>query len=189
MPQLGVVVAVLHDDRVLLTKREDFEVWCLPGGAVDPHEAVDKAAIREVFEETGVRIQLTHFVGLLSKPFWGRQGTHLSVFAARPLSITLNADPAEVGALGFFPVDQLPEPILWDHRQLIAAAQAGATGHVWVNRARTPPHFADRTELYAWRDKSGLSREEAYRQLMQGIGPQTLEVMLGPDQGTQIREE
>lgn len=170
MSEFGVVVIVLHEDKVLLTKREDFEVWCLPGGAVDPHEAVDQAAIREVREETGLQVQLTHHVGLLSKPLWGRSGIHLSVFAARPISMALKADPTEVRALAFFPIDRLPEPLLWEHRHLIAAARSGTTGQVWVNRAQTPPHFANRAELYAWRDQSGLSRQAAYQQLMEEIG-------------------
>ena len=188
MPNFGVVTVVLKDDTVLLTLREDFEVWCLPGGAIDPHETVATAAVREVFEETGVQVELTHLVGLLSKPRWGRHGTHLSVFAARPISMDLNPDPNEVSALDFFPVNRLPEPLLWDHDYLIAAARAGTTGHMWVNHAQTPPYFADRAELYAWRDQSGLSRQEAYHQLMADIGEQALEVVLGPETGTHLAE-
>lgn len=33
MPTLGVAVAVLHADQVLLTQREDFEVWRYPAAA------------------------------------------------------------------------------------------------------------------------------------------------------------
>jgi hypothetical protein len=28
---IGVNIAIIQDQRVLLTQREDFEVWCLPG--------------------------------------------------------------------------------------------------------------------------------------------------------------
>jgi 8-oxo-dGTP pyrophosphatase MutT (NUDIX family) len=188
MPELGVVIAVLQDDTVLLTKREDFDVWCLPGGAVDPGEAVDQAAVREVLEETGLQVQLTHYVGLLNKPRWGRDGAHLLLFAARPTSRTFKANPAEVQDLAYFPVDHLPEPLLWEHRHLIKAAHSGATGHLWINRAQTPSRFANRTELYTWRDNSGLSRYAAYQQLMQEIGSQTLEFILGPQAGARITE-
>ncbi len=61
---LGVTVAVIDEDRILLTKREDFEVWCLPGGGVDPGESVAQAAIREAREETGLEVQLTRLVGI-----------------------------------------------------------------------------------------------------------------------------
>ena len=40
MPTLGVAVAILNDNRILLIKREDFEVWALPGGGVDAGESL-----------------------------------------------------------------------------------------------------------------------------------------------------
>ena len=43
MPFLGVNVAILEDGKILLTRREDFEVWCLPGGGVDDGESVAQA--------------------------------------------------------------------------------------------------------------------------------------------------
>ncbi|MEM7033383.1 MAG: NUDIX domain-containing protein [Chloroflexota bacterium] len=188
MPELGVAVIVLQQNRVLLTQREDFECWCLPGGGIDPNESLDAAAIREVYEETGLEVELTGLVCLLSKPHWGRGGTHVSVFVARPISTGLKADPNEVKAVDFFPVDQLPEPLMWDHKQLVTAAVAGTTGEYWVNYAKTPPRFADRAKLYAWRDQSGLTRQEAYYQLMREIDSQAIEVVLGKNAGLKIVE-
>ena len=63
----GTSVAILKDNRVLLTKREDFEVWCLPGGGVDPGESIPQAAIREAREETGLTVHLTRLVGLYGR--------------------------------------------------------------------------------------------------------------------------
>jgi ADP-ribose pyrophosphatase YjhB (NUDIX family) len=40
MPNFGVGIAILSGDKVLLTKREDFEVWCLPGGSVEVGESL-----------------------------------------------------------------------------------------------------------------------------------------------------
>ncbi|MBP8002125.1 MAG: NUDIX hydrolase [Chloroflexi bacterium] len=188
MSELGVVIVILHENKVLLTQREDFEMWCLPGGAVDSNESLATAALREVSEETGLQIQLTHQVGLMSKPFWGRDGTHHIIFAAHPISLTLKANPQEVKAAAFFPINQLPEPLLWEHRYFIAAALSGTVGQVWVNRAKTPPYFANRAELYAWRDNSGLSREAAFQQINKEIGQQTIEVVLGSEQGQCISE-
>lgn len=31
MPTIGVAVAIIDNDHILLIKREDFEVWGLPG--------------------------------------------------------------------------------------------------------------------------------------------------------------
>ncbi|MBZ0299231.1 MAG: NUDIX domain-containing protein [Anaerolineae bacterium] len=53
--RLGVACAVIDDEgRVLLSHRDDLNVWNLPGGRLDSGEALDEAAAREVREETGV---------------------------------------------------------------------------------------------------------------------------------------
>ena len=43
---LGATAVVMRDGKILLTKREDFEVWCLPGGHTDPGESVAETARR-----------------------------------------------------------------------------------------------------------------------------------------------
>ncbi len=40
--------------RVLLGRRSDTGNWALPGGIIDPGEEPADAAVREIFEETGV---------------------------------------------------------------------------------------------------------------------------------------
>src|SRR5829696_4121412 len=59
MPSFGVIVAIMNNGKILLTKREDFEVWCLLGGGVEDGESLAKAAIREAKEETGLDVELT----------------------------------------------------------------------------------------------------------------------------------
>ena len=49
----------MEDGRILLAKREDFEVWCIPGGMVEDGESVARAAVREIAEETGLTVELT----------------------------------------------------------------------------------------------------------------------------------
>ena len=39
MPGLAVIVAVIDNGEILLTKREDFEVWCLPADGVEVGES------------------------------------------------------------------------------------------------------------------------------------------------------
>ena len=179
MAQLGVVVVVQRENSVLLTMREDFEVWCLPGGAVDPHETVAEAAVREVFEETGLRVELREFAGVVSKPFWTRGGSHGLIFVAHPLDETLNADPGEVVAVDFFPTDQLPTPLVWEHRQLIQMTRANTTGNVWVNRAQTPPHSDDRAALYACATPAGFLVERPISNLCGRLARKALKPCLG----------
>ena len=58
MPAITVNVAVIHENQILLTKRGDFEIWCLPSGGVEEGESVAQAAIRETKEETGLDVEL-----------------------------------------------------------------------------------------------------------------------------------
>ena len=54
--------------KILLTRREDNGRWCLPGGGMDPGESAAEACIREVFEETGLEVQVTKLVGIYTSP-------------------------------------------------------------------------------------------------------------------------
>jgi ADP-ribose pyrophosphatase YjhB (NUDIX family) len=63
--------AVIFDEtreKVLVTRRSDNGRWCLPSGAVDPGETVEEACIREVLEETGLRVRVTRLIGVYSSP-------------------------------------------------------------------------------------------------------------------------
>lgn len=60
-PIFTVEVYVMHGDEVLMFKRSETKkkfpgFWSLPGGHVDAGEDPLAAAVREVYEETGIRI-------------------------------------------------------------------------------------------------------------------------------------
>ncbi|HXH83285.1 MAG TPA: NUDIX domain-containing protein [Candidatus Tectomicrobia bacterium] len=70
---LGVrasVSAVIFDrrGRVLLQQRSDGGQWGLPGGSVEVGESVVDAVMREVAEETGLRVAVRRLVGIYSDP-------------------------------------------------------------------------------------------------------------------------
>jgi ADP-ribose pyrophosphatase YjhB (NUDIX family) len=164
MQPLGVNIAIIKNGTILLTKREDFEIWCLPGGAVDPGESVAQAAIREAREETGLEVELTRLVGVYSRPRWPGPGAHIVLFAARPISSELIPDPNEVIDIAYFSMNEIPEDLLWWNRQRIKDAMDGIGGGVvWSQDSQLPfEGLLTREELYTMRDQSGLSRRDFY---------------------------
>ena len=63
--------AMIFDDtrqKVLLTRRTDNGRWCLPGGGVDSGESAEEACVREVWEETGLRANVTRLIGIYTNP-------------------------------------------------------------------------------------------------------------------------
>ncbi len=68
----GLAVRVLLTDengKILIIKRStdsktNSGKWELPGGKVDQGESFDQALIREVYEETNLKIALDHVVGV-----------------------------------------------------------------------------------------------------------------------------
>lgn len=60
--------AVIFDrrGRVLLQQRSDGGQWGLPGGSVEIGESVAHAVVREVKEETGLRVAVRRLTGVYS---------------------------------------------------------------------------------------------------------------------------
>ena len=174
MPTLGVEIAIIRSGQILLTQREDFEAWCLPGGNVDAGESAAQAAVREAREETGLDVQLERLVGIYSMPRWGNGGAHVVVFAARPAGGSLQPQAGEVVAARYFDPDALPEPLFGWHRQRIRDALNGVGGSVAWSQAMAWPFDRDVTRpvLYALRDRSGLSRQGFYLQHFGRPGPE-----------------
>lgn len=58
--RLAVRGILLHDDRLLLVNayRGRSDLWCAPGGGVEPHSSLPENLIREMTEETGLEISV-----------------------------------------------------------------------------------------------------------------------------------
>ncbi|MFB6630668.1 NUDIX domain-containing protein [Streptomyces sp. NPDC056362] len=64
------VTAVVCDDtgRLLVIHKTDNDLWALPGGGHDIGERIADTVVREVEEETGIRVMVDGIVGLYTDP-------------------------------------------------------------------------------------------------------------------------
>ncbi|PMC33896.1 NUDIX hydrolase [Bacillus sp. UMB0899] len=87
MKRVDVTYVLLFDDqeeKVLMVKNkgENHSYYTLPGGAVEPDETLEEAAIREVKEETGLDVEIDG-VFSVSETFFEERGHHAIFFTFR----------------------------------------------------------------------------------------------------------
>jgi ADP-ribose pyrophosphatase YjhB (NUDIX family) len=128
MQQIGVGIAIIQSEKILLTKRRDFPVWCIPGGHLEPNESVLEAMTREVKEETGLVIEITGFVVLYSLPNKWQDGACEIILRGKPCGGKLLTVTNETVDAAYFSRDELPKNIIgWQFHQ-IEDALSGRSG-------------------------------------------------------------
>ncbi len=112
MPSVSAVV-VNPDGEILLGQRADNGRWALIAGTVDPGEQPAAALVREVYEETGVRVAVDRLAGVALHPTNYPNGDscqYLNVwFRCHPVEGTARVNDDESLAVGWFRLDRLPE--------------------------------------------------------------------------------
>lgn len=120
----GVAVIILDREKgVLLQKRADVGLWGIPSGHVEPGETVTNAAVREVFEETGLHIRIVRLIGVYSDPesqiFHYPDGriVHFvtTCFEGEVIGGSMSLTSPETSDLRYFPFDHLPPDLLPMH--------------------------------------------------------------------------
>lgn len=126
---LGVNAYVQWQDKLLMEKRWDCEIWGLPGGGVKPCETERHAIARELWEETRMRIPEAEFrkVRVYGNP--GRIAAYRDGSVWRMVivqfHVVLNQEPRlvlsrESKQMGFFTRQELEQlPIVPTHRDIV----------------------------------------------------------------------
>ncbi len=121
-PRVAARLVLLDDQqRVLLFSGADprgARIWFPTGGGVEPGEDLRTAAIRETFQETGLRLSAADLVG----PIWRR--------SARFVFTGVDFEQTE-----FYFVACAPPGFQVDVSGFTASEQASVTGHAWFSAA------------------------------------------------------
>jgi ADP-ribose pyrophosphatase YjhB (NUDIX family) len=115
------------DGAVLLVRHTYLPGWYLPGGGVEADETAAEAFVREVAEETGVRLTAPpRLVSMHVNPRVSRRD-HVVFFVAEvPAETDVGRPDLEIAEAGFFAPDALPEGITPATRRRLDEVLTGA---------------------------------------------------------------
>jgi len=106
------------------------EKYGLPAGHVETGESLTQALVREVAEETGLRIEAGNLelVHLMYRPKKDETGERIDAFfrALRWNGEPMNAEPRKCARLDWLPFDALPENVVKYQRHAIECWRRGS---------------------------------------------------------------
>jgi len=109
-PKVAAGVLVEQDGQVLLVRRVNEPgqgLWSFPAGFIDAREDPAHAAARECLEETGLVVEVTGLLHLISGSEHPRGADIILVYAAHVIGGALQAGD-DADRAQFFPHDALP---------------------------------------------------------------------------------
>ena len=141
-PIVGVGVVILDADKVLLIKRGKpprAGTWSLPGGAQESGETLKEAAIREIYEETNLKVEIMGLIDIVDSIRRDKKGDteyHYTLidFAARVTGGALRAGDDAIDS-HWFTLQEIKELDIWSETKRIirmAAKQYGVNSKLKI---------------------------------------------------------
>lgn len=126
---IGVRGIIQDDEGRILFVRHSYgsRHWFLPGGGGDGSESADESMVREMWEETGLKVEVTKLVGVY---LWlgSYKRDNIFVFACRQIGGEIQIDRGEIADMGWFTLAALPQPLNRGTEAVLADWQASHTG-------------------------------------------------------------
>ncbi len=118
------VIAFNERDEILMLQRPTGK-WWYPTGFCDVGVSPAENAAKEAREETGLIVKPERLLAVLDNKKYGSPARHIysMLFYCRIVGGELKPNPLEAFAAGFFPLEQLPEPMHGVDRKWIALAR------------------------------------------------------------------
>jgi ADP-ribose pyrophosphatase YjhB (NUDIX family) len=147
-PKIAIAAIVANEDReILLTQRADSGVWLYPVGWADVGYSPAEVAVKEVYEETGIEVEVESLIACFDglRLGFARLPMYSLLFHCRVVGGELRGHPLETRAVGFFARDALPSPLAGSGRWLDTAFAAidGEARPCDFDLPRTPPWRGD----------------------------------------------
>jgi ADP-ribose pyrophosphatase YjhB (NUDIX family) len=127
-PKVAVAALVTDGRRVLLVRRlaiPRIGYWALPAGYMDADEDPEEALVREVLEETGIRVRVSAFDRVAPLAGWKQRRGILLLFHA----VAVEGEAAggdDVSEARWFGVDEIPwHELAFDSTKELVRAWAG----------------------------------------------------------------
>ena len=120
----GARALIVRDGRVLLVKAVYNKKYLFPGGGLERGEAPAATAVRETFEETGLRATVRYKLGTYAAGNEGKRDT-IHIFVADAGDAPIRKE-WELRDADWYPLDALPEDTSPGTRRRIGEYLAGA---------------------------------------------------------------
>ncbi len=127
MPHVGVFATVFDSNGRVVCVKQNYPpyYWTTPGGKLESHESPTLGIAREIFEETGFRVEIRGLVGVYAAPF---KDDIVLGFAAAISGREAWIPNDEIAAVELFSPSALPTPMKKNTAQRIIDASQKLRG-------------------------------------------------------------
>lgn len=170
-----------------LVHRDIYDDWAFAKGKQDPGELLPETAVREVYEETGLRIRLGRKLAVLNYPLADGSDKEVHYWASKVPQKTINAtrfeSNSEISEVAWFTQDQVLEKLSYPRdKELVNQVIALAKKNELETRGLIVLRHAKATPRSEWSGEEvrrpllpeGVTQAQRLIPLLQAYGPKRI---------------